>query len=147
MPPHDSESTVHLLRELVLHMHLMAADFSGSSGLHTTDIRALILLLDDQRGERSSSPGTLGSRLGLNTASTTALLDRLETRGFVRRERHPTDRRRVVVSVTDHAVAVGRDFFGPTIDRLTTILDGYPRRDADAVARFVGDAVAAVRER
>lgn len=145
MTPRDSVSTVHGLRELILHTHLMAADFSRRTRLHPTDIRALILLLDDQRAEIPSTPGTLGSRLGLNTASTTALLDRLEGREFITRDRHPSDRRKVVVRVTRQAITVGQEFFGPAVGRLTTILDGYPRRDADAVARFIDDALAAVR--
>lgn len=45
-------------------------------------------------------PSALVKRLGIASASVTALLDRLEAAGFSRRERHPTDRRSVLVVLT-----------------------------------------------
>ncbi|UOX90597.1 MarR family transcriptional regulator [Amycolatopsis sp. FBCC-B4732] len=45
-------------------------------------------------------PSALVKRLGIASASVTALLDRLEAAGFTRRERHPTDRRSVLVVLT-----------------------------------------------
>ncbi|WIY00477.1 MarR family transcriptional regulator [Amycolatopsis mongoliensis] len=45
-------------------------------------------------------PSMLVKRLGIASASVTALLDRLELAGLARRERHPTDRRSVLVVLT-----------------------------------------------
>ncbi|MGW4527722.1 MarR family winged helix-turn-helix transcriptional regulator [Amycolatopsis sp. NPDC004378] len=45
-------------------------------------------------------PTALVKRLGIASASVTALLDRLELAGLSRRERHPTDRRSVLVVLT-----------------------------------------------
>ncbi|MGW4060799.1 MarR family winged helix-turn-helix transcriptional regulator [Amycolatopsis sp. NPDC004747] len=45
-------------------------------------------------------PSALVKRLGIASASVTALLDRLEVAGYTRRERHPTDRRSVLVVLT-----------------------------------------------
>ncbi|MGW5740516.1 MarR family winged helix-turn-helix transcriptional regulator [Amycolatopsis sp. NPDC003861] len=45
-------------------------------------------------------PSALVKRLGIASASVTALLDRLEAAGYTRRERHPTDRRSVLVVLT-----------------------------------------------
>ncbi|WP_328457897.1 MarR family winged helix-turn-helix transcriptional regulator [Amycolatopsis sp. NBC_00438] len=45
-------------------------------------------------------PSALVKRLGIASASVTALLDRLELAGLARRERHPTDRRSVLVTLT-----------------------------------------------
>lgn len=50
--------------------------------------------------EGSLPPSALVKRLGIASASVTALLDRLETAGYTRRERHPTDRRSVLVVLT-----------------------------------------------
>ncbi|WP_229925019.1 MarR family transcriptional regulator [Streptomyces sulfonofaciens] len=51
--------------------------------------------------------------MGLNSASTTALIDRLEGMGLVCREHDTRDRRRVLLTVQDKAVAMGWSFFGP----------------------------------
>jgi DNA-binding MarR family transcriptional regulator len=45
----------------------------------------------------------IGERLLLTSGSITSLLDTLERRGFVRREPHPDDRRKLLVNITDEA--------------------------------------------
>jgi DNA-binding MarR family transcriptional regulator len=48
-------------------------------------------------------PKVIGERLLLTSGSITSLLDTLEHRGFVRREPHPDDRRKLLVDITDDA--------------------------------------------
>lgn len=48
--------------------------------------------------------GRLGAELGLNSAGTTSLIDRLERLGHLTRTRDTRDRRRVLLSVTPQAV-------------------------------------------
>ena len=57
--------------------------------------------------------GRLGGLLGLNSAGTTAVVDRLERLGHARRVRDARDRRRVLVEVEKRAVELGQAFFGP----------------------------------
>ncbi len=59
--------------------------------------RMLTCLLDHDR----LPAGRLAAAADLTPASTTQMLDLLEKRGFVDRERHPTDRRVVVTALTD----------------------------------------------
>ncbi|SDO61800.1 DNA-binding transcriptional regulator, MarR family [Nakamurella panacisegetis] len=51
----------------------------------------------------------LGALLGYNTSSITALVDRLERAGIACRVRHPTDRRRSIVRLTERGHLVMRD--------------------------------------
>ncbi|MFF4617549.1 MarR family winged helix-turn-helix transcriptional regulator [Nonomuraea jabiensis] len=44
--------------------------------------------------------------LGTDTAGMTRLLDRLEAKGLLRRERHPEDRRSIVIELTDEGRAL-----------------------------------------
>ena len=69
-------------------------------GLGTSDVAALDHLLQDG----PLGPAELGNRLGMRSASATVLVDRLEAAGHVERHRHPTDRRRLTVEPTQHAV-------------------------------------------
>lgn len=67
------------------------------------------------------SPGQLSEQTGLAPASVTELVDRLESKGFVRRHRDEGDRRRVFVAVVPEPLAgLGRLFarFGRSTDRL-----------------------------
>jgi DNA-binding MarR family transcriptional regulator len=47
------------------------------------------------------TPSEVTARLTVTTATMTGLLDTLETRGLARRRPHPTDRRSVLVEITD----------------------------------------------
>lgn len=64
-------------------------------GLNTTDFSCLNLLA--LAGPLTA--GQLAQRTGLTTGAATRMIDRLEQGRFVRRERDPADRRRVIVAV------------------------------------------------
>lgn len=51
------------------------------------------------------TPSELGRESALSSGTVTGVLDRLEELGFIRRERHPTDRRKVVVVLDEARVA------------------------------------------
>src|ERR1700737_4986513 len=65
-------------------------------GLNRTDLRCLDWLFDGPR-----TAGQLAGATGLTSAATTTLLDRLERRGLLRRVRDTTDRRKVLVEMTE----------------------------------------------
>jgi DNA-binding MarR family transcriptional regulator len=51
-------------------------------------------------------PSVVADRLVITSGSMTSMLDTLEKRGLVRRMPHPNDRRKLLVEVTDEAVAI-----------------------------------------
>lgn len=67
--------------------------------LGETDMRALHLLIVSENAGSLATPGVMAESLGISSASTTKLLDRLEAAGHVRRERHPSDRRALVITI------------------------------------------------
>lgn len=139
---------VHLLRAITVQLDLFGAEFAGKHGLHPTDLRALIQLLDTARAGTTTTPGRLGAELGLNSASTTALVDRLERAGHIRRVRDTHDRRRVLLAVDDQAVALGWSFFGPLITEMVTAMRAFDDDELATVRRFLvsmNDVVAASR--
>jgi DNA-binding MarR family transcriptional regulator len=128
---------VHRLRAVTVQLDQQAARFAARHGLHRTDVRALIALLDAARAGTPATPGRLAAELGLNSASVTALVDRLERLGHVRRERDPTDRRRVLLVVSESAVALGWEWFGPLIDAMLAALSPFTPAELDTVRRFL----------
>jgi DNA-binding MarR family transcriptional regulator len=113
------------------------ARFATANGLHLTDLRAVIELLDAERAGATATPGWLGERLRLNSASVTALVDRLERAGHVRRQPHPHDRRRVRLVVSPEAKRLGWAFFGPLMAELVGALDGYSPKQLAVIDRFL----------
>jgi DNA-binding MarR family transcriptional regulator len=90
-------------------------------GLHSTDW-SCVLLLNEALPEPLTA-GQLADLTGLTTGAITGVLDRLEKSGFVRRERHPTDRRRVIARlVPDEMARIQPMFDGMIADMLAVHL-------------------------
>ncbi|MFI7424596.1 MarR family transcriptional regulator [Nonomuraea sp. NPDC049684] len=91
-----------------------------------------------------SEPGP--THLGLNSAGTTAVVDRLERLGHVRRERDTRDRRRVLLKVDESAVTLGWSFFGPLIQEIVQLMEGYDTTEQATIERFLNDVHQAVTQ-
>lgn len=87
---------VDVIREHVGRTLMFHQTVTERVGLGPTDMKAL----DLARSEAHLTAGRLAQVTGLSTSATTAVLDRLERRGFVERRRDPADRRKVVVVAT-----------------------------------------------
>ena len=77
----------------------IAVDYQQSYGLSYVDAKALELLYGAPLGPRQ-----LAEKLQMSPAGITKLVDRLERRGLAKRRRHPADRRRSLVFITDKAL-------------------------------------------
>jgi DNA-binding MarR family transcriptional regulator len=143
---HEGLQLVHLLRAITVELDLFGAEFASKHQLHPTDVRALIHLLDAARAGRQATPGWLGGQLGLNSASATALVDRLEDAGYVRRVRDTRDRRRVFLAVQEQAMTLGWSFFGPLISQMVTAMQAFDDAELSVVRRFLQDMLSIAAE-
>ena len=134
---------VHRLRAISVELELSRAAFARARGLHDTDVRALIHLLDADRAGVPATAGWLGAQLGLASPSTTALIDRLESAGHVVRARSSADRRKVEIRVSDRAVALGWEFFGPLLTGMVRAMRSFDGTELDTVDRFLREVAAA----
>jgi DNA-binding MarR family transcriptional regulator len=112
-----------------LHNHAVAA----YAGLHETDQECLDLL--DWTGPITA--GEIGMHLGLSSGAVTGLLDRLETEGWVRRERDATDRRRVFVHLSHERGAELWQLYQPLAEALDTYRDELTDRDLRVIVEFL----------
>jgi DNA-binding MarR family transcriptional regulator len=74
-----------------------------SVGLNATDTKCVDLILRGPEG--GATAGWLSERTGLTTGAITHILDRLEKRRFIERQRDPQDRRKVMVRVRPETLA------------------------------------------
>lgn len=79
-------------------------------GLGPADLRCLDWLVDGPK-----SAGQLSAATGLRPAATTALIDRLAKRGLVRRLRSDSDRRTVLVEMTELGQRRTWEAYGPLV--------------------------------
>ncbi|MBA9007821.1 MULTISPECIES: MarR family winged helix-turn-helix transcriptional regulator [Thermomonospora] len=97
---------------------------ASKAGLNVTDAQCLnILALDGPQ-----TPGRLAHQMGITTGGAiTAVIDRLEQSGYVKRTRDPGDRRRVIVEPVPDALARFSAYFDPVAravrDRLAGLTD------------------------
>lgn len=103
-------------------------------GLPYNDVRALSVLTES---EDALGPVELGNRLGMRSASATELVDRLESSGHVRRARHPHDRRRVVLEVTDTGRRSVMAELGPLLARFDRVADELGPEGSAAVVAYL----------
>lgn len=137
--PTGLQSFAVLLRRMTSEFNRITHEFAQAQGLHPTDVRALIAILDAEHGEDGSAmtPGRLREQLDLTSGAVTACLDRLERAGHIHRVRDGGDRRVVRLHYAPAAKPVARDFFSP----LATATDAARRQfDEDGlhvVVRFL----------
>lgn len=104
-------------------------------GLNSTGLRCL-----DWLSERAMSAGELAEATGLSSAATTSLLDRLEQRGFVQRERDTVDRRKVLVRMTPEGEQLVRGMYGPLAIDGRRGLAKFTDAELEKVLDFLGEA-------
>jgi DNA-binding MarR family transcriptional regulator len=78
------------------------SQLARSLGLSDVDVTALILLAREQE----LTTAQLGQMLGLSSGGATALVQRLERQGLVRRRAHPHDRRSTLLRLNGSAAAM-----------------------------------------
>jgi DNA-binding MarR family transcriptional regulator len=126
-----------LLRRLTVELDAVGQRFATEHGLNRTDVRALVAIMDATRRGEPMTAGRLGDAVELRSASVTALVDRLEKVGHLRRVRDTEDRRRVTLRMSDDAMAAGARHFGGLAAGLVGAMEGYTDEELAVVRRFL----------
>ncbi len=83
----------------------------------------------------------IAREIGLTPPSVTALVDRLELRGYVRREPNSTDRRKVMIVITDQTRAMTERVYHPLAIAGHKLLSGYTREQLLTILDFTRSAL------
>ena len=96
----------------------------GRYGVDTTGAIAVVAL----GIQGAMTPGEIATLTNLTPPATTELLDRLERLGYTERDRHPTDRRKILVSPTALAI----EHVGAEVAEMARLLDPVLRATPDS---------------
>lgn len=86
----------------------------------------------------------LADVLNVSDSNATGLVDRIEERGFIQRDRVPTDRRVVLIRVTEAGEKLLREVDALTDEILRTVLGRLDRGQLLGVGQAVADLRAAI---
>jgi DNA-binding MarR family transcriptional regulator len=129
------------LRRLLQGGRSMQAALARRVGVRLTDVQAVDTVVS--AGE-PLGPVELGHRLGIRSASATALVDRLVTADHLARTPDPRDRRRVALIATEHARGEVRAALSPLIDDVAAITARLDDAQVATVLAFLNDVTAAM---
>jgi DNA-binding MarR family transcriptional regulator len=117
-----------------------------SMGLGENDLLALRYLLIAKQDGRTIGPKELTAYLGISSASTTVLIDRLERSGQVRREHSPFDRRALILVPTASTDEEIHAALGDVPARMVEVANRLDPAEAKVVIDFLTNMRAAVDE-
>lgn len=138
--PMDAYGLVSACRRLHAAIDQLDAKAASAAGISRNDLRCLNRL---EHGPLT--PKAIGQHLGLTSGSITALLDRLEQRGLIRRSPHPDDRRAVLVYMEPKVFKELAAVYRPFGEALVELTQKLSKREATNAVKHL-ESVSAVCE-
>lgn len=128
-----------LLRKASAQSLLISQAIAAKARLNTTDLECLDIL--QMQGQASA--GELAKATGLTTGAVTALLDRLEKAGFIKRLADPADRRRVLAAPDPEKMRELFEIYAPLQERMEALYGDYDEEQLKLIIDFMDKSCAA----
>jgi len=132
--------TLDALQELVDVAAQVPHEVARAAGLSTSELHSLRHLMDTPMG-----PVELSRALGVTSAASSGVVDRLVARGHAERRPHPDDGRRTQVVITASGRAEVFARLAPMFAALAELDAGIDEQDREVVERYLRGATAAMR--
>jgi DNA-binding MarR family transcriptional regulator len=127
------------IRKVGAHAVLVSDLVATRVGINCTDLECLDLL----QLAGPTTAGRVAAHSGLTTGATTAMIDRLERAGYVRRQRDPKDRRVVVVEVQHQCIPHIASLYERIQKELEAVNSRFTNRELAIVVRYLNEALEA----
>ncbi|GIP27599.1 putative HTH-type transcriptional regulator YcgE [Paenibacillus sp. J23TS9] len=136
------ERFVSLMRGLGTRTILYQQNVAASLGMYNNDLKSVDIL--NETGPITA--GELSKLTGLATGSVTALIDRLEKVGYVRRENDPSDRRRVIIVPEYESKEEISNTYLPLHTAMINLVSSYTPEELTLITEFLGKASSVLEE-
>lgn len=133
-PDFDALRALQALHDAMDHMH---AKMRQDMDINPTDIRALRMMSVRELKGEPVTPQDLASHLGITTAATTTVIQRLMRHGYLTREVHPGDPRSRILALTAEARTEFFRHFGPHLQTMRTAMEIFSAEELRIAARFM----------
>ncbi|WP_112136285.1 MarR family winged helix-turn-helix transcriptional regulator [Glycomyces dulcitolivorans] len=137
-----TDHVTELLRALTVQLRLLNHQVSDRLGLQDVDLECLDLI--GRTGPLT--PSALSRAADLHPATVTGVLDRLESAGWIRRERVPTDRRAVHLTAEDARTGEVRALYEPLRASIAEVCADFTPEQLATIGAFLDRIVDAGRQ-
>lgn len=127
------ENLADLVREHSSAVMRYAVATAKRMGLEASELAAL----EHLQAAGPMTLGRLGERLSMSPGAVTALVDRLERKGYVERIPNPKDRRSALVRETQAGLGESLEHLWPYIEEMRGIEERFSEEERAIVARFL----------
>jgi DNA-binding MarR family transcriptional regulator len=131
-PVTTADRIVLEMRKFIAAAIFFNAQAAEKVGIGLTDMQVVHML----QLYGPSTPGRLAVWTGLSSGGITVALDRLEKAGYLRRERNPSDRRSLIITLNPSRLRKLVGLYGGIESETRRLLDTLPQSDLEAVVRF-----------
>jgi len=121
-PVYDLMNEVRILTRTTL---LFQNAIAEKMGLNVTDAECIDFLME----MGSSTAGDLAKVTRLTTGAITNVIDRLEKAGFVKREKDPKDRRKVIVMLNPERHEKKKKYYESLANDVFSLFSSYTKKD------------------
>lgn len=136
------EPLISLMRGLGTRTVLYQQNVAASLGLYNNDLKSVDIL----RETGPITAGELSKITGMATGSITALIDRLEKAGYVRRQNDPGDRRRVIIVPEYEYKEEVAGIYRPLHDTMIELISSYSEEELKVITHYIGKASGILEE-
>lgn len=137
-PPADGDIRARI-QQLTLRQQRFERRVARELGVDLPGLEAMDHLISSG----PTSPTDLARRLDISTAATSLVLNRLEAAGHIRRERHPTDGRKLVVTAAEDSADEAHRLVAPLIEGVENLIDTLSEQERITVLKFLDAMVQA----
>lgn len=118
------------VRDYGVNLTMFRNAMSEWAGLNVTDMECLRLLF--QKG--IATPSELARHTGLTSGATTAMLDRLEKAGLIKRRPNPNDRRGTLIAPAESSAEKMASWFASARNAQDKLVSSYSESDLEIIA-------------
>jgi DNA-binding MarR family transcriptional regulator len=136
-PPRPATGVLEALQVYRAAETAMRRRTGAAMGIGENDLLALRLILDNAAGGRRTAAKDVSAYVGVSSASTTALIDRLVRGGFIERRPNDADRRSVDLVPTPAALGETGPLIAGAQAQIAAEAAGLSEEDARTVTRFL----------
>lgn len=127
--PADHDRILRAIRRIMRSVDLYSHKLAIESGVTVPQLSCLLRVVE-------AGPLThkaLAADIDLSASTLVGIVDRLEAKGLVRRERSSRDRRQVLISATEEGAILASVSPSPLQDRLSAALEAVPELERAAI--------------